>query len=109
MFAQSVPLFPPQASTSAVKVDALLVFLCAVCGLMAVMVATLIFYYAVRYRRRGTQDHPTPRILGSTGLELFWTIAPFFVFLVMFVWGADVFFGVTRPPDDALQVYVVGK
>jgi cytochrome c oxidase subunit II len=109
MFAQRVPLFPPTASQQAWEVDKLLVFLCAVCGPMAVLVAVLIFYYAVRYRRRGGRDHPTPRIEGSLGLELFWTIVPFFIFLVMFVWGADVYFGVARPPDDALQVYVVGK
>jgi cytochrome c oxidase subunit 2 len=108
MFAQHVPLFPPQASTSAVKVDNLFFFLCAVCGAVAVLVTVLIFYFAIRYRRRA-EGQPTPRILGSLGLELSWSVIPFLVFCVMFVWGADVYFGVARPPDDALQVYVVGK
>ena len=27
----------------------------------------------------------------------------------MFVWGADVFFALTGPPDDAIEIYVVGK
>jgi len=27
----------------------------------------------------------------------------------MFVWGASVYFTITRPPDDAMQIYVMGK
>src|SRR5262249_42653836 len=40
---------------------------------------------------------------------LFWTIAPLFVFFVMFFWGASVYLSLTRPPADAIEVYVVGK
>jgi cytochrome c oxidase subunit II len=109
MFAQRVPLFPPQASTTAEGVDHLFFFLCAVTGAAALLVTVLLFSFAIRYRRRGDRDHPTPRILGSLGLELFWSIIPFLIFCVMFVWGAEVYFKVARPPDDALQVYVVGK
>ncbi len=29
--------------------------------------------------------------------------------MVMFVWGAKVYFGAYRPPDDAATIYVVGK
>ena len=29
--------------------------------------------------------------------------------MVIFVWGAKVFFDLTRPPGDAMEIYVVGK
>ena len=47
-----VPLFPRQASTTAERVDTLFFFLCTVTGIMAVSIALLLFYFAVKYRRR---------------------------------------------------------
>jgi cytochrome c oxidase subunit 2 len=95
-------------SAEAERVHALFIFLSAVSVVMSVLIALLIFVFAVRYRRRPT-DGPTPRIEGSTGLEVFWSVIPFLLFCVMFVWGAEIYFDTARPPDDALQVYVVGK
>lgn len=103
-----IPLFPERASIMADRVDALFVFLSAVTGTMGVLVTVLIIYFTVKYRRR-SEGERTPRILGSLRIELFWSIAPLFVFLVMFVWGASIFTAAARPPDDALDVYVVGK
>src|SRR5713101_5935805 len=107
MFAQ-LPLFPDQASTTAERVDGLFIFLCAVTGLMAVLVSVLIIVFIIRYRRSANPG-PTPRIAGSVPLELFWTIIPFLAFVFIFLWGADVYFTVARPPDDAIEVYVGGK
>src|SRR5690348_15944868 len=103
MFAE-IPLFPEQASTSASHVDALFFFLCGVTGTMAVGVAGMLCYFAFRYRRRGEDDR-TPRITGNNRLEWFWTIAPMFVFLVMFVWGATIYTSMTSPPPDAPEVF----
>ena len=104
----NVPLFPEQASEMATRVDHLLYFLVAVTGSMAVLVTLLIIYFAARFRRRSV-DERTPRILGSPRLEWFWTIAPFFVFLVMFAWGASIYTHAARAPDGAMEVFVVGK
>jgi cytochrome c oxidase subunit 2 len=108
MFAAEVPLFPDQASTQAQRVDHLLYFLLSVTGFMGILVTILIIVFAVKYRRRSDQER-TPRILGSLKLELFWTITPLFIFMVMFVWGASVYTFAVRPPDDSIQIYVVGK
>jgi cytochrome c oxidase subunit 2 len=107
MFAQ-VPWAPPVASVEAERVQTLFFFLCAVSIVMSVLIAALIIVFAIRYRRR-PDSGPTPRIHGSLGLELFWSIIPFLIFMVMFVWSADIYFDTARAPDDALQVYVVGK
>jgi cytochrome c oxidase subunit 2 len=104
----NLPLFPPQASTLAAEVDALYCFLLGVSGFFALLIAVLVTYFAVRYRRR--PDDPLPRpIHGSMALELTWTLIPFGLAMIMFFWGASVYLKIARPPDNALQVFVVGK
>ena len=34
---------------------------------------------------------------------------PFGLTMVMFTWGASILFKESRPPDNAMQIYVVGK
>ncbi|HEV2945841.1 MAG TPA: cytochrome c oxidase subunit II [Gemmataceae bacterium] len=106
MFAQ-VPLYPEQASSTAERVDALFLFQLAITSAMGVLVSCLIIYFVVRYRRR--PGRTTPRITGSMPLELAWSIVPFIIFLVMFVWGAEIFLNVAEPPPDAMEIFVVGK
>ncbi len=107
MFAQ-VPLFPEQASTTAVDVDALFFFMCGVTGSLAALITVLVIYFAIKYRHRPGMP-PPPQILGSTKLETFWTIVPLGIAIIMFAWGASVYFDMFRPPDDAEEIYVVGK
>ena len=49
------------------------------------------------------------QIEGSTLLEATWTIIPLGLFLIMFVWGALIYFRVYTPPANAMNIYVVGK
>ena len=75
----------------------------------SLLIAGLIVFYAVKYRRRvarqrrrahprrpGARDHLDGR---SRSL----------ITMVIFVWGASVFFAMSRPPDETLNIYVVGK
>jgi cytochrome c oxidase subunit 2 len=103
-----VPLFPENASTIAGEVDALFVFLVAVALVFSVGIAATLVLFAVRYRRRSEHERP-PEIEGSLPLELVWSIIPFLITVVMFMWGARVFFHMNRPPDDSMTVSVVGK
>jgi cytochrome c oxidase subunit 2 len=72
----------------------------------AVYVALL--YFCIRYRR-GVTTGSTPRILGSVRLELAWTIAPLFVFLSYFAGGVFVYNHHAHPPEDSMEVFVIGK
>jgi cytochrome c oxidase subunit 2 len=38
-----------------------------------------------------------------------WTVIPFLIAMTMFGWGARVFFEQYKPPQNAMEVYVVGK
>jgi len=107
MFAQ-VPLFPEQASTAASRVDGLFFFLVGVSAFISILIASLIIVFAVKFRRRASNTE-TKRITGSTKLELFWTGIPCILALVMFVWGAKIYVFISRPPDDASEIYVVAK
>ena len=102
------PLFPPQASTLAARVDALYFFLLAISAFFSTLIATLVVVFAVRFRRRSAGEMPRP-IHGSLILELTWTIIPLLIVVVVFVWSADVFVASRRVPPGAMEVYVVGK
>ena len=108
MFLADLPLFPEQASSNAAAVDTLLFFLLAVSGFFGLLITALVIYFAVRYRRRPNAPR-TPRIDGALKLELFWTGVPALISVIIFVWGVNVYFQLSRPPENALQVYVVGK
>jgi len=102
------PLFPDAVSTMAPRVDALYFYLVGLTAFFSLLIAGLIIYYAIRFRRRAP-DAIGARIEGGTILEITWTVVPLFIVMSIFVWGASVFFAMSRPPDDALNVYVVGK
>lgn len=104
----SFPLFPEAASSIAHEVDLLYFFILAVCSFFAVLVSALVVFFAIKYRRRHP-DEVGADIHGSIALELLWTGIPFVLAMVMFVWGADVYFRIARPPADSMEVFVVGK
>ncbi len=102
------PLFPQSASTMAPRVDALYFFLIAVTVFFSLLIAGLIVFYAVKYHRRSPEAVGV-RIHGGMALELTWTIVPFLITMVIFVWGASVYFAMASPPAETLNIYVVGK
>jgi cytochrome c oxidase subunit 2 len=103
-----LPLFPPSASTVAQEVDLLYLFITAVSAFFVVLVAALVVIFAVKFRRRH-EDEVGADIHGSLAAELTWTFIPLALALVMFFWGADLFFRLSRPPVDSVEMFVVGK
>jgi cytochrome c oxidase subunit 2 len=102
------PFFPQAASEQASQIDALYFFLVAVSAFFAGLVALLVVVFAVKFHRKHDNE-VGEAIHGSLALELLWTIIPLGITMVMFVWGAQVFFHLTRPPNGAMEIYVVGK
>src|SRR5215469_5645285 len=99
---------PTQASTISVEVDHLLYFFLAVSVFFTLLIFGAIFYFAIRYRRRSEDELPRTEHTGLA-LEILWSVIPFGLTMIMFGWGASIFFKESRPPDDAMQIYVVGK
>jgi cytochrome c oxidase subunit II len=102
------PLFPEQASTVAPLVDGLYFFLVALCGAVSLLIWIVIFYFAIKYRRRPdnelAQEQEPPM-----ALEMTWTVLPTLIFIVIFIAGAWVFFRLQRVPTNSIQIYATGR
>jgi cytochrome c oxidase subunit 2 len=103
-----VPVFPEQASSFARDVDALYFFLIAVSAFFALLVAVLVIVFAIKFHRRHAGEVGA-RIEGNLPIELVWSVIPTVIAMVMFGWGASVYYHVRRPPDEAMHIYAVGK
>ncbi len=103
----SSALFPAEASTISPWVDALYFSLLLMTIFGLVVVGVLMTVFAIRYRRE--KSPVATQVEGSTLLEATWTIIPLAVFLMMFVWGALLYFRIYNPPTNAMNIYVVGK
>lgn len=104
---QNFPLWPQKASTLAGDVDALYIFLVMISAAMCALIYTLVLIFAARFRARPGEH--AEQIEGSTPLEIVWSVIPMGVFIVIFGWGAWIFFQERTPPRGATEVYVVAK
>jgi cytochrome c oxidase subunit II len=103
-----IPFVPESASTESGNVDALYFYLSGVTVFFTVLIAAVIIFFVIRYRRRTPYEIPRP-IAGSHALETLWSVIPFVIAMSIFVWGATLYFRQSKPPKNALEVYVVGK
>jgi cytochrome c oxidase subunit 2 len=103
-----IPLIPESASTFSWKVDALYFYLSGVTLFFALLISAVLIFFVIRYRRRTPYEIPRP-IAGSHKLETLWTIIPFVISMTIFGWAAQVYFEQYHPPENAIEIYVVGK
>ena len=89
-------------------VDQLYWFIIGVTAFFGILVCILVVYFAVKYRTDDPLKVGAP-ITGSIPLELAWSVIPFLISVVIFVWAAQVFFDLYRPPDQTLEIYATGK
>jgi len=95
MIDEGFRLFPEQASTVAPQIDALYFFLLAVSGFFTLLIAALIVFFAVRYRRGSTVDR-TRSESHQTAIEITWIVVPLILTMIMFGWGASLYFSLVR-------------
>ena len=101
------PLWPTAASTGAGNVDALFVFLLTLSAFVSIAIFTFIIVFAFKYRRR--KGVGAEQFEGSNALEVTWSVVPLAIFMVIFAWGAIIYFQERTPPRGADEVYVVAK
>jgi cytochrome c oxidase subunit 2 len=99
---------PEMASSQAFNFELLFWYIVITTGTVGLGVYVALFYFCVAYRR-GATTGSTPRILGSVRLELAWTLTPLLVFLSYFAGGVMVYNKSQHPPEDAMEVFVIGK
>jgi cytochrome c oxidase subunit II len=103
-----LPLYPEQASNFAPNVDALMIFIIAICLFFTVAVTAAIIFFLYKFRRK-SEGEIGVAIHGDMRLESAWIVVPLVLSLAMFGWGAVVYVDFRRPPTDALDIYVIGK
>lgn len=109
-FIETPPFLPEQASKFAVEYDLLFWYVSAVTVAGGAVVYALLVYCCFRFAKRSETQKPM-RILGSTKLELIWTIIPLLFFLSFFVWGVRVWDTAINPSKAATEreYFTVGK
>lgn len=103
-------IFAP-ASTSADAIFSLSIFVCIVAAAIFVVVAGLIAFAVVKFRRRGGESSSEPpQVYGSVQIELAWTVIPVLIVLVLFLATARVIYAIqdAPPTPEDLEVVVVG-
>jgi len=103
-----IPFVPPSASTLSGKVDALYFYVSGVTVFFVLLISLVLAFFVIKYRRRSPYEIPRP-IAGSHKLETLWSVIPFVIAMSMFAWGAQLYFQMYRPPQNAAEIYVVGK
>ena len=103
-----IPFIPESASTLSWKVDAIYFYLSGVTLFFSLLISAILVFFVIRYRRRSPYEIPRP-VAGSHKLETLWTIIPFVIAMTIFGWSAKVYFEQYRPPQNAIEIYVVGK
>lgn len=102
-------LLPVQATEYAKQVDELYMFILWVSVFFTALFVALLVGFTIRYRRRKgdadkaepPHDHVVLEMVGGTVLLV--------LLMVMFFWGAKLFFQAQRPPADAMEILVSGK
>ncbi|MFT5123726.1 MAG: cytochrome c oxidase subunit 2 [Kiritimatiellia bacterium] len=100
--------FPEAQSQYAEQVDWLYAYLNIVSLVFCVLVMVLIIVFAVKFKRK-SQDDRVPWKHEGFMLEIVGSVVPFFLIMVMFVWGTKLYFNHRVPPEDAMEILVTGK
>src|SRR5262245_43978511 len=103
----NLPLFPEPASTLASRVDALYFFLLAVSVCFSLLIFVAVIYFAIKYRHKPDEIRAPQIVADNLALEITWTAVPLALTMVMFFWGASVYFSMSRAPENALEIFVV--
>lgn len=99
MGATTSTLTPIAASTFAGDFDNLYIFLVAVSALASLIVIGGMTYFLVKYRRKSANDK-TAYIDHNHTLEFIWSFIPFVIFMVIFAWGAFVYYKQRVIPEN---------
>jgi cytochrome c oxidase subunit 2 len=107
----AVPNIFSPASTPADSIYHLSLFVLAICGVIFLVVCSLLAYAVVKFRRRtGDDGREPPQIYGSNQVELAWTVIPVLIVVVLFLAAARVIHAVedAKFPPGTIEVTAVG-
>lgn len=97
-----------QASSTAGQVDLLLFFLLAVTAFFLAAVFIPMACFVCKYRR-GNRANRAPLGIAAWKIEIVWSVIPLGIGIVIFLWGAILYYHLETPPARAMEVHVIGK
>jgi cytochrome c oxidase subunit 2 len=103
-------IFAP-LSTPADSIFSLSLFVLAVTATIFVVVATLLAYSVVKFRKRKNDDgREPPQVYGSNQVELAWTVIPVLIVVALFMATVRVIATVQNPapPGNVVEVIAIG-
>jgi len=104
----NLPLVPEQASDYAKQYDLLFYATTGLTIFFTVAVSAVVLFFVLKYRKGSTANR-AGAVEGHLGVELVWTGIPLLLGLAMFVWAAKLYADSRIPPDNALDITVIGK
>jgi cytochrome c oxidase subunit 2 len=99
---------PEQASNFAFEYDLFYLLMVAMTAFFTVAIGGALIFFLIKYRRRSQGEIPE-QIEGDMRLEITWTVIPFLISMVIFAWGAKLYYQMYSHPKDALEIFVTGK
>jgi cytochrome c oxidase subunit 2 len=103
-----IPFWPETAAVNAIVVNNLYLAEVAVAGAIVATVLAMMLTFCIRYRK-GSAASRTDRVQKTWQWEIVWTAGTLGAFLILFVWGAQIYVWLFQAPPGDLEVYVVGK
>lgn len=103
------PIMPDSASSFAAEFDALFNTLNILTLVFTFIVGIMVLTLVIRYREGNTKVNRKNPQSHNFFLEAIWIVVPSFLGLAVFAWGAKLFLRMREVPENATNVYVIGK
>ena len=101
--------FPEAASTFTPNVDWLFMFIFWVSLIFFAAIVGFMIHFCIKYRRKGDSLETEPSSSHNTNLEIAWSVGPSILLVIMFWYGAEGFFDMRVPRDDAEEIQVTAS
>ena len=99
---------PQAASTVADNVDNLYDFIFWLSLIFFVLIVGAMLWFVVAYRKKSDDDKTSP-LHHSTKLEIWWSVIPTILLVVIFIWGFRDWMDMQVPPDDSMEIRVTAR
>jgi cytochrome c oxidase subunit 2 len=102
------PFLPPSASQFAEELDYFYYTMWGLTFFFSIVVFAIVLWFVYRYRRGNTVNRSKP-VHHSNVVEIAWSLPPLLLGLGMFFWAAKMYAREYKMPNDAMEIFVIGK
>ena len=91
------------------RLDLLYNSLMGLSTVVCIIIVALFIYFSVRFRRKKDSEVGHAKVSHNIPLEIMWSVIPFIIFIVFFVWGWIVYDDLRSAPKNRMEVHVYGQ